>query len=65
MAGRTALLHWNRAPAPPVRMSADLAREIRDTLHEDRMELSRLLGRDLGHWLGGPRLKGAKGEDAA
>jgi Sulfotransferase family len=65
MAGRTALLRWNRAPAPPVRMSAALAREIRDTLHEDRMELSRLLQRDLGHWLGGARPKRAKGEDAA
>jgi hypothetical protein len=65
MAGRTALLHWNRTPAPPIRMSASLAREIRETLHEDRLELSRLLGRDLGHWLGGSRPKRAKDEDAA
>jgi hypothetical protein len=65
MAGRTALLRWNRAPAPPIRISPSLAREIRETLDEDRLELSRLINRDLSHWLGGSGAQSAKVEDAA
>ena len=54
MEARGALLRWNRAPAPPVRMSPALAREIRETLGDDVRILAGLLGRDLGHWLGSP-----------
>lgn len=54
MEARKALLRWNTVPAPPVRMSAALAHEIRETLREDVQLLSQLLGRDLSHWLGRP-----------
>lgn len=50
---RRSLLRWNRAPAPPVKMSAELKAEIRDALDADRQQLAKLLGRNLDHWLGG------------
>ena len=50
---RLALLRWNRTAAPPTTMSPQLVREIRDTLREDTLHFSRLIGRDLSHWLGG------------
>ena len=50
---RLALLRWNRAPAPRTIMSPELIAEIRDTLRDDTLEFSRLIGRDLSHWLGG------------
>ena len=53
LAGRKRLLRWNKAPAPPIRLSAEMRREIRETLAEDVALLSRLLDRDLSHWLGG------------
>ena len=53
LAGRKRLLRWNKAPAPPVHLSADLRREIRETLADDVALLSRLSERDLSHWLGG------------
>jgi hypothetical protein len=65
IAARKMLLRWNRAPAPPVRLSPALVKEIRETLHEDVTMLSRLLDRDLGHWLGGKRDEGAALEEAA
>lgn len=54
---RRALLRWNRAPAPPVRMSNALKAEIRETLARDRQVLAELLGRNLDHWLGGKRAR--------
>jgi hypothetical protein len=60
MATRTALLRWNRTAAPPVRISDALANDIRETLHKDRLLLSRLLDRDLDHWLGGKPLPAGK-----
>jgi hypothetical protein len=62
---RKALLRWNRTAAPPSRMSPSLAQEIRDTLHDDVLLLSRLLDRDLGHWLGEANARAGKLEDAA
>jgi hypothetical protein len=53
MNARLALLRWNRTSAPKPEVSAELAREIRDTLRDDTLEFSRLIGRDLSHWLGG------------
>ena len=51
MGGRKVLLDWNKAPAPKVTLDAALRRDIRETLAEDIAHLSRLLDRDLGHWL--------------
>jgi hypothetical protein len=62
MATRTALLRWNRTKAPPVRISDALAQDIRETLHEDRLLLSRLLDRNLDHWLGGNPPKAGKAQ---
>jgi hypothetical protein len=53
MDARLALLRWNRTPAPKPIVSSELAGEIRDTLRDDTLEFSRLIGRDLSHWLGG------------
>jgi hypothetical protein len=53
MDARLALLRWNRAPAPETRISPQLAGEIRETLRQDTLAFSRLIGRDLSHWLGG------------
>jgi len=50
---RLALLRWNRTAAPRPAMSAELIAEIRETLREDTIDFSRLIGRDLSHWLGG------------
>ncbi|HET7816812.1 MAG TPA: hypothetical protein VFK58_04475, partial [Sphingomicrobium sp.] len=52
LAARKALLRWNRAPAPPLSMPPALAAEVRDLLLDDIDRLGRLIGRDLGHWLG-------------
>jgi hypothetical protein len=53
MDARLALLRWNRAAAPKPEVSPELAREIRETLRDDTLAFSRLIGRDLSHWLGG------------
>ena len=53
MDARLAVLRWNRAPAPRPQLSHELAREIRETLRDDTLVFSRLIGRDLSHWLGG------------
>jgi hypothetical protein len=50
---RKALLRWNRAPAPAPRVSPELARDIRERLSDDVRLLSKMLDRDLSHWLGG------------
>jgi hypothetical protein len=53
MSTRLKLIHWNRVPAPKTRISPQFAAEIRDTLRDDTLSFSRLVGRDLSHWLGG------------
>lgn len=52
LAMRKALLRWNRAPAPALHVPPALAAEIRDLLSDDVDRLGRVIGRDLGHWLG-------------
>jgi hypothetical protein len=47
------LVSWNTAPAPPVRLSDALRRDIRARLSDEVGHLSGLIGRDLGHWLDG------------
>ena len=64
LAGRKRLLRWNKAPAPPIRLSAELRGRIRETLAEDVALLSRLIDRDLSHWLGGPGPEAAPTSDA-
>ena len=53
MEARMALLRWNRTAAPKTRISAALQDEIRETLRDDTLAFSRLIKRDLSHWLGG------------
>ena len=65
LSARRALLQWNRAPAPPVELSAAFKREIHDTLRADTPRLARVLGRDLRHWLGGIRPEDRKLDKAA
>jgi hypothetical protein len=65
MAARKVLLDWNRAPAPPVRLRPRFVEEIRKTLQDDVTMLSRLLGRDLSHWLGESRDESASLDKAA
>ena len=62
---RTALLRWNRTTAPQVAMSPWLQQDIRDRLQGDVALLSKLLGRDLSHWLGGARTERRAFEEAA
>ena len=53
LAWRKRLLRWNRAPAPQVRLSPQMQAEIKAACADDVIRLSRLLKRDLSHWLGG------------
>ncbi|HMI41118.1 MAG TPA: sulfotransferase [Sphingomicrobium sp.] len=53
LAGRKRLLRWNKVPAPPVRLPDWLRREICETLAGEINHLSRLIDRDLSHWLDG------------
>jgi len=53
LAGRKRLLRWNNAPAAQVQLPDALAREICETLADDVAHLSKLIDRDLSHWLGG------------
>jgi len=50
---RKKLLRWNKAPAVPVHVPDWLAEEISDTLADDIAHLSKLIDRDLSHWLNG------------
>jgi hypothetical protein len=65
MRARKALVRWNRVPAPPVSVPVALQRELRELLATDVQLLSRLVGRDLGHWLGGLSKRDAGLERAA
>jgi hypothetical protein len=51
LAARRALLRWNAAPPPAVRLDDALRLEIAAALRPDIDLLSRLTGRDFGHWL--------------
>jgi len=50
---RSKLLDWNQKPAPREELPAELREEIRGLLRDDVLELSRLIDRNLDHWLGG------------
>jgi hypothetical protein len=52
MSARKRLIALNQTAPPPTRISAEVRQEIRDTLSADVDHLSRLIGRDLSHWLG-------------
>lgn len=49
---RKRLLRWNKAPADPIVVSPALVAEMRAVWADDIAQLERLIGRDLGHWLG-------------
>ena len=49
--GRKRLLEWNRAEAPPIKLSPKTRGEIREHYRPDIDHLGRILGRDLSHWL--------------
>ena len=51
LGARERLLKWNRTPAPPEPLAPGLRRELGRHLHDEIERLSRLLGRDLTHWL--------------
>jgi len=53
LAGRKRLLRWNKVAAAPVVVPDWLRREISETLAGEIVLLSKLIGRDLGHWLDG------------
>jgi hypothetical protein len=51
MEARKAVLRWNKAPAPPIRLSPAMQRTLREAFAEDTALLGRLLNRDLSGWL--------------
>ena len=53
LAGRKKLLRWNKVPAKPAPLPDWLKREICETFADEIAHLSRLIGRDLSHWLDG------------
>ena len=44
---------WNKVPATPAPLTPQMAATVREALRADVALLSRLLDRDLGHWLAG------------
>jgi hypothetical protein len=50
---RRQLVRWNRVPAPPTVVPADIRREISELLADDIELLSALIGRNLDHWVDG------------
>lgn len=50
---RSALLDWNQVPSPRSELPVELRNEVRALLRDDVLQLSRLIGRNLDHWLGG------------
>jgi hypothetical protein len=50
---RRQLVHWNRAPAPPIVVPDEIRREMCETFVDDVAHLSMLIDRDLDHWLDG------------
>ena len=49
---RKRMLKWNRRPPKEAPLSPQLKAKIRERLSADIDDLARLIGRDLGHWLG-------------
>ena len=49
--GRKRLLEWNRAEAPPIKLSPKTRAEIREHYRPDIEHLGHILDRDLSHWL--------------
>ena len=49
--GRKRLLEWNRAEAPPIKLSPKTRAEICEHYRPDIERLGRILDRDLSHWL--------------
>jgi hypothetical protein len=45
--------NWNKIPASPAPLTPAMAAVVRETLRSDVLLLSRLLERDLSHWLAG------------
>ena len=56
LSARARLLAWNEAPAPRIDVPPQLRREIAQFLAPEIAKLSRVIGRDLGHWLDGTPL---------
>lgn len=50
---RKRLLDWNKVPAKREPLDPALRQEIIDRLRDDVIHLSRVINRDLSHWLGG------------
>ena len=58
---RKRLLEWNKVPAKRQPLDPGVRRQIIDRLRDDVILLSRVIDRDLSHWLGGvPEAKPAK-----
>jgi len=53
MAVRTKIIHWNRIPAGKPVVSERVREEMRDMYRDDIAKLSKLLDRDLTHWIDG------------
>jgi len=60
---RKRLLDWNKVPAKRQPLDPELRQQIVDRMRDDVIHLSRAIGRDLSHWLGG--VPGANGEAKA
>ncbi len=50
---RKQLLDWNKVPAKRQPLDPELRRQIIDRMRDDVILLSRVIDRDLSHWLGG------------
>lgn len=50
---RKALLNWNKVPSKRMPLDPDMRSRIIDTLRDEIILLSRVIDRDLSHWLGG------------
>ena len=50
---RKRLLDWNKVPAKREPLDPSVRQEIIERLRDDVVLLSRTIGRDLSHWLGG------------
>ena len=50
---RKRLLEWNKVPARRQPLDPAVRQQIIDSLRDDVILLSRVIDRDLSHWLGG------------
>jgi hypothetical protein len=62
---RKAVLEWNKVPAKRTPLDPVMREQITNTLRDEVILLSRVIDRDLSHWLGGipganPHLRQAK-----